>query len=142
MFRQVFRGDVEGPRGKCLIDGNINAADPGPIHAYVRNQVPASVGDRNVHRLSNLCRLLLGGGYDVSCIIKCDHEISFNDLANADFANSYQAPSPPLIEQVRRHERMNRQRAEQAIRLELSCSQGYLGGASLPGSLRKIDSAA
>src|SRR5262249_26031965 len=70
MFRQVFSGYVESSRCKGLIDGNINTADPGAIHSHVRDQVPAGVGDRNVHRLSNLHRLLLSGGYDVSCIVK------------------------------------------------------------------------
>jgi hypothetical protein len=35
-------------------------------------------------------------------------KISFNDLANADLANPYQASSPPPIGQVRRHDSNSR----------------------------------
>src|SRR5271165_5937783 len=63
MGSQVLGGDVEGPGRKRLVDGNVDAADPGVVHAHVRDQIAASVSDRNVHGLAD-CRDLLLDGVD------------------------------------------------------------------------------
>src|SRR5439155_20286538 len=51
---QVFRSDIKGAGGESFFDRNIDASYPGAIHPHVRDQVPALIGHRNVHRLANL----------------------------------------------------------------------------------------
>ena len=51
-----------------------NAADPGPVHARVSDQVPALVGDCNVHGLAYFRRFLLSCGDEGFRFVKCDHE--------------------------------------------------------------------
>src|SRR5690348_253316 len=74
MGREILGRDVEGTRGEGFVDGDINTADPGAIHADMRHQVATAVGDGNVHRLTNFSGLLLGRGNHASGIVECDHE--------------------------------------------------------------------
>ena len=65
--------------GVGLLDRDVDAAEPGPVHADVGDEVAAGVGDRDVHGLSDLRGLLLRRGDDPSCVLKRDHrESSFN----------------------------------------------------------------
>src|ERR1019366_805457 len=58
--RQVFGRDVEGARGVGLLLRNIDAADPGAVHADVGHEVAALIGHRDVHGLPHFSSLLLG----------------------------------------------------------------------------------
>lgn len=49
-------------RAPCLLDGDVNAAQPRPVHACESNQVAAGVNDRDVLRLFDLDGFLFGGG--------------------------------------------------------------------------------
>jgi hypothetical protein len=62
MWRQVFGGNIEGTRGKGLFDGNIDAADPGPVHAHVSHQISSGIDYRNVHGLAYFRGLFFGCG--------------------------------------------------------------------------------
>jgi len=57
MRRQILRGNVKSPRSVSLLDRNIDAADPRPIHAHMRDQVSSRIGHSNIHWLPNLRRL-------------------------------------------------------------------------------------
>src|SRR4026208_2583707 len=50
---QVLGCDIEGPRGKSLLNGNVDAAQPSPVHTNVSDQIPPSVRHRYVHGLTN-----------------------------------------------------------------------------------------
>jgi hypothetical protein len=41
----------------CLVDGDVDAAKPRPIHARERREVGAGIDDRDIHRLADLLRL-------------------------------------------------------------------------------------
>lgn len=56
--RALPRTDVERPRGVRLVDGDINTADPRPVHLQVSDWIAAAVGDGYVLRLTQLLRLL------------------------------------------------------------------------------------
>ena len=49
MRGEIFRRDVEGPRGVRLLLRDVDAADPGAIHADVGNEVAAFIGNGDVH---------------------------------------------------------------------------------------------
>src|SRR5207253_2679074 len=83
---QIFRGDVEGPRGKGLFDGNINAAHPGVVHAHVSDQIAAGIRHGDVHRTFDLLRLALCGRYDFSRIFKRNHLRLLQWTAELDFS--------------------------------------------------------
>ncbi len=51
MCGQIFCRDVESSSGKSLVDGNVDAAEPGAVDPNVRNKVAAFVGDGNIHWL-------------------------------------------------------------------------------------------
>jgi hypothetical protein len=73
MRSKVFGRDVESPGSKRLVDRNVDASKPSPIHAYMGHQISALVGNRYVHRLANLHRLLFSGRYYPSGISQSDH---------------------------------------------------------------------
>src|ERR1700743_2471254 len=59
--RQIFRRNVEGAGCVCLLDGDVDAAQPGVVHTHVRDEVSTLVRDRNVHRLADLFSPLFSG---------------------------------------------------------------------------------
>lgn len=67
---KVFRRDIESPGGECFVDGDIDAAQPGPIHAREGEQVAPFIGDGDVHRLANFRRFRLGGFNYLFCMCK------------------------------------------------------------------------
>jgi len=73
--REIFCRDIERPRRICLLLGNIDTANPRTVHAYVRNEISAFVGHRNIHRLADFSRLLFGSRYDSSCIVECQNTL-------------------------------------------------------------------
>src|SRR4026208_1741006 len=73
---QVLGSDIEGAGGKSLLNRNVYAAQPGPIHTHVSHQIPPSVRHGYVHRLTNFQRLLFGSGNYLSCISECNHNKS------------------------------------------------------------------
>src|SRR5215203_402778 len=52
---QVLGGDIEGAGGEGLVNGDVDGADPRPVHARVRDEVPPCVleGYTVCHRLSS-----------------------------------------------------------------------------------------
>src|ERR1700761_5277646 len=76
--RQIFGRNVEGAGGVCLLDGDVDAAQPGVVHTHVRDEVSTLVGDRNVHRLADLLSLLFSGCNDSSGIVESNHVSSGN----------------------------------------------------------------
>jgi hypothetical protein len=80
VFRQIFRCNVECSRGKGLVDGDIDAAKPGAIHADMSHQIASRVGYGNVHGLTDLSRFFFGGGNHPSCITESYHTILLSDL--------------------------------------------------------------
>src|ERR1700761_3074595 len=76
--RQIFRRNVEGAGCECLLDGDVDAAQPGVVHTHVRDEVSTLVRDRDVHRLADLFRLLFSGCNDSSGIVKSNHVSSGN----------------------------------------------------------------
>ncbi len=59
---KILRRDVERPARKCLVDRDVDAADPRAVHSDVSHQVAADVDDRDVGGLPVLLRLGLPGG--------------------------------------------------------------------------------
>src|SRR5258707_10630466 len=59
---KILGGDVERARGVGLLLRNIDAANPGAIHAHVGHKVAALVDHSNVHRLTNFLCLFLSRG--------------------------------------------------------------------------------
>jgi hypothetical protein len=51
---EIFGGDVEGAGGPGFLDGDVDGADPGVVHADVRDEVAAGVGYGDVHGLADL----------------------------------------------------------------------------------------
>src|SRR5450631_2692318 len=73
MLCEVLGWDIERAGGKCLIDRDVNAADPGPIHADMGNKISAFIDNRDVHRLSDFSRFLFSGFDNLACFLQCDH---------------------------------------------------------------------
>src|SRR5260370_42504861 len=73
MSRKVLCGDIESTGGKCLLDGDVDAAKPCAIHPNVGDEVASCICDGNVHWLSNFLGLLLRCRYNPACIFQCDH---------------------------------------------------------------------
>src|SRR5262249_61828541 len=71
MLRQFFRFNVERTRCVGFLHRNINAADPGVVHADVGYDVSTLVSNGNVHRLANFLGFLLRCGDHASSIFKC-----------------------------------------------------------------------
>src|SRR3712207_2178327 len=71
-FGQVLGGDVEGAGSEGFVDGDLDGADPRPIHAHVRNEVPSSVDDCYVHGLADLLGLPFGGRDDPTCLFEAN----------------------------------------------------------------------
>src|SRR5829696_6741200 len=67
---QVLGGDIEGAGGEGLVDGDVDGADPRPVHARVRDEVPPRVDHRYVHGLADLLSLALGGGDHPPCVLE------------------------------------------------------------------------
>ena len=53
VLSQLRGRDVERSRGPRLVVCDLDAADPGPVHAYEGDGVAAKVGDGNTHRLAD-----------------------------------------------------------------------------------------
>ena len=73
IFREILGADVEGACRECLLDRNIDTADPCLIHAHMGDEVAAAIRDRDIHGLSQFLRLPLRRGNDPACIFQCDH---------------------------------------------------------------------
>ena len=54
---KLQRRDIEGLRGEGLVDGDVDAAKPRPIHAHESREVGACIDDGNIHRLADFLRL-------------------------------------------------------------------------------------
>jgi hypothetical protein len=80
MGGEIFGGDVEGARGVSLLDRNVDAAEPGAIHADVGDQVAAFIRDGDVHGLADFSRLLFSGGNHAAGVFESDgrHSSSVN----------------------------------------------------------------
>src|SRR5882757_7684961 len=70
---KLLGADVEGSSRECLVDRDVDAAQPGAIHAHVRHEIAAFVRYSDVHRLPDLPRLPLCRRYYLSRICKRDH---------------------------------------------------------------------
>ena len=55
---KLQRRDIECLRGEGLVDGDVDAAKPRPIHAHESREIGAGIDDRDIHRLADLLRLL------------------------------------------------------------------------------------
>jgi hypothetical protein len=47
-LRERVGWHIECSRCPCLVDRDVNAAEPGSVHSHVRDQSPAGIYDRNV----------------------------------------------------------------------------------------------
>jgi hypothetical protein len=65
---EVFGGDVKGAGGPCLLDGDVDGADPCIVHADVRDEVSAGVGYGDVHGLADFSGFFFCGGDDAACV--------------------------------------------------------------------------
>jgi hypothetical protein len=59
MLCKILCSNIECSRGKGFFDGDIDAADPGPIHTFVCDQISASVNSGDIHWPANLSCLFL-----------------------------------------------------------------------------------
>src|SRR5690606_24816530 len=59
-----------GLRRPCLVDRDVDAADPGAVLPHMRDEIAAGIDDRDVHGLSDLGGLLLCGGDDAARILE------------------------------------------------------------------------
>jgi hypothetical protein len=66
ILTQSLGFDVESTGGKGFIDGDIDAADPGALHALESDEIRTGVDDGNVHGLADLASFLLAGVNDFS----------------------------------------------------------------------------
>src|SRR5271168_955080 len=73
MLREIPGRDIEGARGKCLVDRYIDAADPGPIHADMGNKVAAFIDNRDVHGLVDFNRFVFRGADNLACFLQRNH---------------------------------------------------------------------
>jgi len=73
IFRKLLGADVEGACRECLFDRDIDAADPGIIHAHMGDKVAAAIRDGDIHGLLQFLRLALRRGNDFARIFQCDH---------------------------------------------------------------------
>src|ERR1700739_543273 len=70
-----FQGrDIESLRGEGLVDGDVDAAKPRPIHTHKRRKVGASIDDRDVHRLTSFLRLHDPRFNDPLRSFRCHHD--------------------------------------------------------------------
>src|SRR6266851_5323428 len=77
ILREILRRNIEGTGSECLVNRDIDAADPGTVHANVGNKVAPFVDDRNVHGMSDFTSLPFGGLNDFTCFLQRDHEYPF-----------------------------------------------------------------
>jgi hypothetical protein len=63
---EIFGGDIEGAGCPGLFDGDVDGAEPGVVHADVRDEVAAGVGYGDVHGLANFDGFLFGCGDDAA----------------------------------------------------------------------------
>ena len=70
VLRQVLGADVERPGGLGFFDRDVDAAEPGFVHALEGQEVAAGVYDRHVHGLANLLGLFLSCGNNPPCIVQ------------------------------------------------------------------------
>src|SRR5882757_10108024 len=54
---KLERSDIERLRGEGLVDGDVDAAKPHPIHAHESHEIGAGIDDGDIHRLADLLRL-------------------------------------------------------------------------------------
>src|SRR5271155_2548462 len=73
IFRKILRTDIESSRCECLLDGNIDAAEPRFVHAHVSNEMAAGICDRDIHGLTQFLCLPLRRGNDPAGVFQCDH---------------------------------------------------------------------
>src|SRR6478672_3519499 len=66
VFAERLRLNVERPGSKCLVDGDIDAANPGTLHTFKGNQVCTCIHDSNVHRDTDFFCLILPCANDLS----------------------------------------------------------------------------
>jgi hypothetical protein len=66
-------GQDEGLRGEGLVDGDVDAAKPRPIHPRERREVGAGINDRDIHRLADLLRLHNPHFNDPLGLFHCHH---------------------------------------------------------------------
>ena len=74
VFSEFLGRDVEGARGECFVDRNINRADPGVVHADMSDQVGPLVDDGDVHRLADFRCFFFGGGDNAAGVGEFQHE--------------------------------------------------------------------
>src|SRR5271154_4808816 len=60
ILREILRRNIEGTGSLGLVNRNVDAADPGAVHADMGNKIAAFVDDRNIHGLSDFSSLLFG----------------------------------------------------------------------------------
>jgi hypothetical protein len=65
---QIFRRNIKSPGCESFIDRNIDAADPGVVHADVRDQIASVIDYRDVHRLLDLFGLFFRCGDHSPCV--------------------------------------------------------------------------
>jgi hypothetical protein len=68
-----FVRNIERARSEGLVNRDFDAADPGTVHADMRNKVGAFVDDYNVHGLFDFNSVLFGGCNDPNCFLQCDY---------------------------------------------------------------------
>jgi hypothetical protein len=69
MSRQVFGCNIEGACGEGLLNSNIDAADPEPIHPHMGHEVAAFIRHGDIHRLPHRERFFLCRRNHSACII-------------------------------------------------------------------------
>jgi hypothetical protein len=71
---KLQRRDIEGLRSEGLVDGDVDAAKPRPIHAHESRQVGACIDDGNIHRLADFLRLHDPSANDSLRLFHCHHD--------------------------------------------------------------------
>jgi hypothetical protein len=78
VFGELRGFDIESARRERFVDRDIDAADPGAIHAHMADEIAAAIDDGDVHWLTDFVRLAFRSGDDAARITKSNHDV-FSD---------------------------------------------------------------
>src|SRR6201999_3329642 len=71
---KLQRRDIKGLRREGLVDGDVDAAKPRPIHARKCREIGAGIDDRDIHGLTDLLRFRDPRFNDFLCLFHCHHD--------------------------------------------------------------------
>src|SRR5579862_8782952 len=72
IFGQSLGFDVKGAGRERFIHGDVDASNPGSLHAFEGHEICSRVDNRNVHRDTNFGGFLLAAADDIPRLLKRD----------------------------------------------------------------------